>query len=161
MILVVLIVNSIYLCVSLKETKSGETTMIGTDGPTANDSLRPVRSPLMRLLRCARFTTAFVGTIPWLAVITLTVFAALGSGASRADYIALFNGPHTTSPRVVSSLPQLPLRPPLYPVVPSGQSPRRRVLPTPLPTATLSPGPSCGRRWRSGRKPPAGCRLSC
>ena len=71
--------------------------MFGTDGPTANDSLRPVRSPLMRLLRRARFTTAFVGTIPWLAVITLTVFAALGSGASRADYIALFNGPHTAT----------------------------------------------------------------
>ena len=71
--------------------------MFGTDRPTANDSLRPVSSPLMRLLRRARFTTAFVGTIPWLAVITLTVFAALGSGASRADYIALFNGPHTAT----------------------------------------------------------------
>jgi len=67
--------------------------MFGTDGPTAHDSLRPVRSPLMRLLRRARFTTAFVGTMPWLAVTTLTVFVALGSGASRADYIALFNGP--------------------------------------------------------------------
>ena len=166
--------------------------MFGTDGPTANDSLRPVRSPLMRLLRRARFTTAFVGTIPWLAVTTLTVFAALGSGASRADYIALFNGPHTATFAADGSgglmfstsgvsqdtvfytilggtdfatggfkLAAVAFAASLYPVVPSGQSPRRRVLPTPLPTATLSPGPSCGCRWRSGRKPPAGCRLSC